>query len=190
MDEGELIKSSPDITVSFLRQEFREELREERTLKDEFLSTFDKVMALEAEYAQCEKDLADVGDDAERMQSLLDRMASLQTELETADATAVERKVDKVLGAMGFTKEDAALPVSAFSGGWKMRIGLGKILLQEPQVRNSCSSTASTRSTAPINTATTTLTLILSPYRHCRCFSSTSRPTTWTSNRSSGWRGI
>ena len=41
MDEGELIKSSPDITVSFLRQEFREELREERTLKDEFLSTFD-----------------------------------------------------------------------------------------------------------------------------------------------------
>ena len=137
MDEGELIKSSPDITVSFLRQEFREELREERTLKDEFLSTFDKVMALEAEYAQCEKDLADVGDDAERMQSLLDRMASLQTELETADATAVERKVDKVLGAMGFTKEDAALPVSAFSGGWKMRIGLGKILLQEPQVRNS-----------------------------------------------------
>ena len=35
---------------------------------------------------------------------------------------------------MGFTAADAALPVSAFSGGWKMRIGLAKILLQEPSV--------------------------------------------------------
>jgi len=134
LDEGELIKSSPDITVSFLRQEFREELREGRSLKDEFLSAFDKVTALEKEYAECEEALAAAGEDAEAMQKTLDRMAALQTELDTADATGVERKVDKVLAAMGFTPADAELPVSAFSGGWKMRIGLGKILLQEPQV--------------------------------------------------------
>jgi ATPase subunit of ABC transporter with duplicated ATPase domains len=37
---------------------------------------------------------------------------------------------------MGFAPSDASLPVDSFSGGWKMRIGLGKILLQEPQARN------------------------------------------------------
>ena len=49
------------------------------------------------------------------MQSALNRMAELQTELDTNDATGVERKVDKVLGAMGFTADDHSLPVSAFS---------------------------------------------------------------------------
>lgn len=57
-------------------------------------------------------------------------MADIQSKLDTADAAAIERKVDRVLNAMGFAPSDAKLPVSSFSGGWKMRIGLGKILLQ------------------------------------------------------------
>ena len=43
LDEGELIKSSPDIKIAFLRQEFREDLRDSRTLKEEFTSAFAEV---------------------------------------------------------------------------------------------------------------------------------------------------
>ena len=134
LDEGELIKSSSDIKIAFLRQEFREELDEERSLKKEMMSTFKEVQSLEKEYAECEAKLASAGDDAEAMQGALDRMAELQVKLDNADAGSVEKKVDRILGSMGFAPGDADLPVSAFSGGWKMRIGLGKVLLQEPQV--------------------------------------------------------
>jgi ABC-type microcin C transport system duplicated ATPase subunit YejF len=43
-------------------------------------------------------------------------------------------KVEKVMDMMGFIPEDGVSPVSAFSGGWRMRIGLGKILLQDPNI--------------------------------------------------------
>ncbi|KAL1519337.1 hypothetical protein AB1Y20_022863 [Prymnesium parvum] len=134
LDEGELIKSSADLKVSFLRQEFREDLNEQRTLREELTSVFSEVQQLNSAYAKCERDLAAAGDDTEKMQAALDEMAEIQTKLDTAEAGSVDRRVDKVMGAMGFTAEDGDLPVSAFSGGWKMRIGLAKILLQEPSV--------------------------------------------------------
>jgi ABC-type glutathione transport system ATPase component len=67
LDGGELIKSAPDIKIAFLRQEFREDLRDSRTLKQEFISAFGKVQRLEEEYAEAEKALASAGDDADEI---------------------------------------------------------------------------------------------------------------------------
>jgi len=134
LDSGEIVKSSSDIKVAMLRQEFREDLREERSLKQEMLSVFTEVIGLQERYAQAEAALASAGDDMDAMQHALDHMSELQAKLDAADSGAIERKVDLIISAMGFTPSDAELPVSSFSGGWKMRIGLGKTLLQEPQV--------------------------------------------------------
>jgi ABC transporter len=46
----------------------------------------------------------------------------------------LDTKVEKVMDMMGFLPRDGAAPVSSFSGGWRMRIGLGKILLRDPNV--------------------------------------------------------
>merc|ERR1719171_1769095 len=107
---------------------------QDATLRAELSKAFSDVLQLQARYAKAEEALAAAGDDVDAMQAALDSMAELQTQLDNSDATAIERRVDKVMGAMGFAPSDAELPVSSFSGGWKMRIGLAKTLLQEPQV--------------------------------------------------------
>lgn len=47
---------------------------------------------------------------------------------------AVNAKTERVMATMGFSSEDSGRPVGAFSGGWKMRIALAKVLLQDPNI--------------------------------------------------------
>ena len=71
---------------------------------------------------------------ADKMQAVLDDMARLQDDADRLEAYAIDAKVDKVVDTMGFVPEEADAKVRSFSGGWKMRIGLGKILLQDPNI--------------------------------------------------------
>lgn len=132
---GDVVKSSQDLRVSMLRQEFVDELVKTRTLKEEFMSVFVEENAILQSLRAAEVELESLGpENADRMQDILDEMQQLQNKAENKGVYALESKCKKVMDLMGFTDDEGEDLVASFSGGWKMRIGLGKVLLQDPNV--------------------------------------------------------
>ena len=69
-------------------------------------------------------------DDLELMGRLLDEFDLLQRRAQAVDLDEVDMKISKLMPELGFAPEDSDRLVSSFSGGWQMRMMLGKILLQ------------------------------------------------------------
>jgi ATP-binding cassette subfamily F protein 3 len=132
---GDVVKSSKSLRVAMLRQEFVDELRADRTLKEELMSVFEEELQILEDIKNAETQLANTPpDDENEMQVLLDRMQELQNEAENKEIYALESRVQKVLDLMGFNEDEGEDLIASFSGGWKMRIGLGKVLLKDPNV--------------------------------------------------------
>lgn len=132
---GDVVKSSGDLRTAILRQEFVDELVKERTLKEEFMSVFAEENQIVQDLKDAEKELETMSDaDPDAMQEILDRMQDLQQKAEDKDVYVLESKVKKTMDLMGFNDDEADDLVASFSGGWKMRIGLGKVLLRDPNV--------------------------------------------------------
>jgi len=132
---GDVVKSSGDLRTAMLRQEFVDELIKERTLKEEFMSVFTEENQIVQDLKDAESQLESMSDaDPEAMQEILDRMQELQQKAEDKDVYVLESKVKKTMNLMGFNDDEADDLVASFSGGWKMRIGLGKVLLKDPNV--------------------------------------------------------
>ena len=118
---GEINKSSKDLRVSVLRQEFVDELIPERTLKSEFLSVFAEERSILSELRAAEDELeASTGEAGGDMQEVLDRMQLLQAKADARDVYQLDSRAEKVMNLMGFDASDSAALVSSFSGGWKM----------------------------------------------------------------------
>jgi len=138
-DVGNVIASKNGLRVSTLRQEFVDDLVMTRTLTEELMSGFIDEIKVMNDLEECENKLANVNvDDAAAdpsiMQDLLDDMNDLRAKYDVLDVSTLETRIVKVADLMGFTELERSATVSTFSGGWKMRIGLGKVLLQEPNV--------------------------------------------------------
>lgn len=131
---GEIVRSSERTKASFLRQEFIDELDPTRTLREEFFSAFEEEGKFLEQYKQCEADIANAGEDLERLEVLLNEMEEVRVKCEERDAWNLDSRIDKVMPGLGFTEEDNDKLVASYSGGWKVRIGLGKVLLQDPDL--------------------------------------------------------
>lgn len=131
---GEVVRSSERVKASFLRQEFIDELDPTRTLREEFYSAFTEESQFLRRYNQCEQEIENAGNDLDKLETLLDRLEELRRKCDERDAWNLDSRIDKVLPGLGFVEDDNDKLVAAFSGGWKVRIGLGKVLLQDPDL--------------------------------------------------------
>jgi len=132
---GDVVKSKKDLRVAMLRQEFVDELVPDRTLLEEFMSVFEEENKILADLRDAEAELEKMtGDDPDMMQEVLDRMQGLQAKAEVKGVYALQSRAKKTMNLMGFEDEEEDYLVAMFSGGWKMRVGLGKVLLKDPNI--------------------------------------------------------
>ncbi|PIN20225.1 putative transporter (ABC superfamily) [Handroanthus impetiginosus] len=131
-DSGNVIKAKNNMKVAFLSQEF--EVLSTRTVKEEFLSAFKEEMEVAGRLEKVQKAIEKSVDDLELMGRLLDEFDSLQRRAQAVDLDEVDVKISKLLPELGFAPEDTDRLVASFSGGWQMRMSLGKILLQDPDL--------------------------------------------------------
>ena len=114
---GDVIKSSKDLRVAMLRQEFIDEIDLERTLRDEFLSVFTDEAAVMEQLTQAEKELENMtGDaaDANAMQEVLDRMQKLQNKADVMNVKALDSRVSKIMDLMGFEQDEGGEYISQY----------------------------------------------------------------------------
>ena len=123
-DTGELvIESNP--RIGFTRQNPAPDTPEE-TLLDYALRGIPGLSEMEAEMASLEADLADP--------AKMKRYGELQTKFEHLGGYDIETRVKIALGGLGFTTEEFAKPFKSFSGGWRMRAELSRVLASKPDL--------------------------------------------------------
>jgi ATP-binding cassette subfamily F protein 3 len=130
---GQVIRQGAPRIV-YLRQEF--EVDPQRSVRQELFQAFGEAAEVLERQRQVEDQLAGeaAAADPELLQSLIDRLGNLQSRFEALHGYELDARIDRLLPDLGFSPEGVEQPVAAYSGGWQMRIALGKILLQEPDV--------------------------------------------------------
>lgn len=131
-ESGNVVKAKNNMKIAFLSQEFEVSLS--RTVKEELLSAFEEEMEVSNRLEKVQKAIERSVDDLELMGRLLDEFDLLQRRAQAVDLDQVDVKISKLMPELGFAPEDSDRLVASFSGGWQMRMSLGKILLQDPDL--------------------------------------------------------
>lgn len=116
------------VSIGYLPQEINFESR--KPVLAEVLSEIPEISELEEKILLISEQIAAQPED----QSLLAKLGALQTKFEQLDGWSIESKAKKVLGGLGFTPDQMLTPFESFSGGWRMRIALAKLLFREPDI--------------------------------------------------------
>ncbi|URE10294.1 ABC transporter F family member [Musa troglodytarum] len=131
-DSGNVVKAKENMKIAFLSQEF--EVCPSRTVNEEFLNAFKEEMEVAERLDKVQRALESSVEDLSLMGRLLDELDLLQRRAQDLDLDEVDVKISKLMPELGFAPEDSDRLVASFSSGWQMRMSLGKILLQDPDL--------------------------------------------------------
>ena len=122
-----------DQTVGYLPQVMI--LQDDTTVREEARKAFAKVTQMKAKIDEMNRQLADRTDyDSDSYMALVEKFTQEHERYMMMGGDNYEAEIERTLSGLGFTKNDFDRPTSEFSGGWRMRIELAKILLQKPDV--------------------------------------------------------
>jgi ATP-binding cassette subfamily F protein 3 len=120
-------------TVGYLAQEMKHS--ENATVYEEAATAFREVQQMKTRLEELTIAITDHHDyTSDDYASKLDELEEVSHRLEVLGSSNLEEKIEKVLKGLGFRSEDMGRKMAEFSGGWKMRVELGKILLQNPDL--------------------------------------------------------
>ena len=126
---GEVIRP-PSLKIAYLTQEF--EVEPTRTVYEEFWTVFTEANAIQQEMSLIHQEMEKA--DPDKLDRLINKLDRLQRKFEAIEGYSLDAQIEKILPEMGFSSEEGDRLVSSYSGGWQMRMSLGKILLQEPDL--------------------------------------------------------
>ena len=146
-DAGNVLLERKGMKIVYLTQEFQ--IDESRSVREEFRSASKETVEVLGRLEEAQRELEELSEggaeqdadgdggangNLDRLGDLLDEMEGLRRRADALDVNKLDSAIDKMMPRLGFSQSDESRPVSSFSGGWQMRMSLGKILLQEPDL--------------------------------------------------------
>jgi len=130
---GSIVKEG-EIKISYLKQEFDVNLN--RSVKKELESAFSEIQLVSKKLIEIENKLKIFAnsENTNQLNSLIRDLDVNQRKFESLGGYKIQSQIEKILPKLGFSSADAEDLVRKFSGGWQMKIALGKIMLQEPDL--------------------------------------------------------
>ncbi len=128
-----IVSIPKETTIGYLPQQMR--LTDSRTLKDETILAFEEIIKLEKAISKLNSEITEDEDyHSQEYLKKLDKLTELNERYNILGGENYEAELEQTLLGLGFERTDFNRPTSEFSGGWRMRVELAKLLLMKPDV--------------------------------------------------------
>lgn len=128
-----VVAAQKGITIGYLPQQMA--LTDERSVVEEVRTVFGRLDEMKASLSKMNEELAERTDyDTDAYAELIDRVSNLSDLIQMEESENGEAEIEKTLLGLGFVRSDFNRNTSEFSGGWRMRVELAKLLLMRPDV--------------------------------------------------------